>query len=422
MKTTKIQEITKTTIINTTPIFISTTSVTTTNPIKTDLDNMIPLIVNPDLKPQVQSVISFEHDLYKDILDNKQKNENRLDFNKNVLILISVFGVLSSLILGMILGFFFKKFFKKQFVKRFTKKTKSNSEIEKKNENNLNCLSTNNESLKIRLARTSLNEDKTSVSVATDEDSFGSSQKSNAAFIYSNRNQLQNNNNNNNNKTKNYFTVQNDYGIFPKTILNQSDYFKLAASNTTTDVTNITNETRLSSDSSSSSSSSSYALINQLNQTSCFLNSSNNTTNNQLKLLNENIDSASRYYNKTMSKSNNNESIDYSGQIFRNKIDKNYSFSSSSTPSSYSPSVTAAAVIESTYSSMNSHNNQNSNDIYYKNHHLKKKSLNVYQTRSPSVSNQEVLSIASMPMNRSDDDNIYSKIPIDDLFLNNSYV
>ena len=123
-----------------------------------------------------------------------------------------------------------------------------------------------------------------------------------------------------------------------------------------------------------------------------------------------------------MSKSNNNESIDYSDQIFRNKIDKNYSFSSSSTPSSYSPSVTAAAVIESTYSSMNSHNNQNSNDIYYKNHHLKKKSLNVYQTRSPSVSNQEVLSIASMPMNRSDDNNIYSKIPIDDLFLNNSYV
>lgn len=373
-------------------------------------------------KPLILTDFNFDSDNLKSSDIN-----NNSEFRKTSLIIIGVISLVITLIFGIFLGCFFKTRYSKKLSERIVKlinMTKKPLERPSSQQSNSNELS------KIRLAR-STNDlcDKSSVtnshSTSNDDDSFGSSQKSNCTYVYASntcsrthmRNDLRNN------KNLNYFTVNNEYALFPRAcsqnITAIPDYSKLVGSQTTTDASNLTNETRLSS-TSSSVDSSSYAIINNLmNSQSCLLNAAckQEPLNTQLKSINEQC-----------------ESPQYTQVKPKEKLCKTYSFSSSSSPTtcSYSPSATAAAVIESTYTTLCS----NRMDKYKKHHHLRKKSFNVYHkdlssassssataAAAAAVSQQTIPSQTELPL-KIDDTTVYITNPIlnDTLYLNNSYV
>lgn len=347
------------------------------------------------------SVLNYEIDAF----NTKSNSYNQYNDHKTILILVAVFALFTALVLGIIFGCVLKALYYRKLLNFFCKDIRASRPIEKKlkTERSQIRLSTTNEASKIRMAR-SHDFSSEKASAHTDDDSFGSN-KSNCAFIYSSKKPNQNS------EIKgNYFTVQNEYGIFPKS----------AASTITTDATNLTNETRLSS-TVSSVDSSSYALINLINSHTCLLNTSKDATN-QLKSINENSDLAR--YPPIKLKHTQESSFEKTVEL-KNRVNKNFSFTSSSTPSSYSPSATAAAIIESTYSS--SIGSRTQNDKYQKHHHTKRKSLNFYQTKSPSY-NQEIISITSSPNGGGDNlvevnSNIYLQPNnIRDFYQNNSYV
>ena len=352
------------------------------------------------------SFLNYEIDSFKTKPNNYN---NQYNTHKSILIIVAVFALFTALVLGIIFGCVLKALYFKKFINFFRKKIAFSQPKEKKLkiERSQIRLSANNEASKIRMARSfhDIIGEKTSArhsnSATTDDDSLGSN-KSNCVFIYSSGSSKLNQ------KADikgNYFTIQNDYGIFTK---NQSDYFKLATSNTITDATNLTNETRLSS---TASSVDSYALINQINSQTCLLNTSKDV-NNKFKSINENSETARYPHIKQNSQQNSSDDT----AEFTSRINKKFSFTSSSTPSSYSP----ATAIESTCSSVGS---QTPNEKYLKHHHTKRKSLNVYQTKSPNYLNQEIIAITSSPNDLVEvNSNIYLKPNIHDFYQNNSYV